>query len=124
MQFRLAKEEKGWRLMVSPDGINERPVGPLWPTPKEASAFYDLTVGIPYVSPLRSPLRAEPMDAPPSSSTLPEAANASRVPARTTEYPARRVVPKPDQGHGDKTGSSGGDLPETESELRFAFGDR
>ncbi len=123
MQYVIKEVGGGWQVFESVDGREPYVKrGPRWANPADAGAFFDLIANMQYVS----PLRAEPTDAPPSSSTLPEAANASRVPARTTEYPARRVVPKPDQGHGDKTGSSGGaeTESESESELRFAFGDR
>ena len=55
-ELRIAYEAPGWRLMVSTNGLDERPFGPRWPTPKEASRFYDGYVAshAERVSPLRS----------------------------------------------------------------------
>lgn len=56
MQLRIAYEGGGYRLMVSSNGIDERPQGPRWTTPREASHFYDsyLRNHPQAVSPLRS----------------------------------------------------------------------
>lgn len=67
-ELRIAYERGGYRLMVSANGIGEKPHGPIWPTPREASRFWDsYRANHPQaVTPLRS---ADDDDAHPSTSS-------------------------------------------------------
>ena len=104
MQVRITYEGGGYQLMVSTNGIDERPHGPRWPTPREASRFYDtyLANHPQTVSPLRSSDdgSATPGVAViPSSSGDPSGDPAGRVRSRVASAKADNPSPSRELGY-------------------------
>ncbi len=60
-QVHIAHTGTGYRVYRTENGIDRTDVGPVWPTPKEASHYAGL-IREPYVSPLRQDSGDDPLD--------------------------------------------------------------
>ncbi len=69
-QIHIAHTGTGYRVYRTENGIDRTDVGPVWPTPKEAS-HYAALIREPYVSPLRDS-GDDPLDLLPSDGSSPK----------------------------------------------------